>query len=543
MANTPIIQNSVPVKYDPRVVVNPSAPDRVPHLPAQILYLIAKALPQPKSVLSLALANKETWEYLQPALFESEVTYEARLAQRYGGGSSSSLQQHYGKRLESDSEDDHSENHENDVSETDDSDQYPEAMEAVCQHGRTIGQCDECEERINLDDRTFESPLPDNLLFTDRRMTALHWACMQGASALPVALKALCAAQKHQPSYINGVGLQERKYRDETREDGKLVPADLPPPIFLAAAHGNVAVCKALIDAGCDLDIVQGQAKCEDWGDDESDVENEDEAIGEPVISYKIHKACVASEFLGLDCVCQWGRSGVITSVNGCQSVGHVAIQYGKIDILKTLLRSGLNTQLGLVPLMQYAVVEGNFAAAQALLDHDASLIHSRFCGQTLMHFVPFMKQKEGRSLRHGRVQGMIEYLLERGVELDGRSDFEENATFSTSEMTALQSTLGYVYSVNTLSVPEVIPALYAAEVLINMGADWNQTLSRSTNDILDMSIVRSVLLLENMAIFPPAGQDHDEKARAEYREFRKAWGRVGWPWIFRVGRYLGMEF
>ena len=80
--NAPIIQRSVPVRYDPRVVVKPSPPHRVPHLPVQILYLVAQALPQPKWVSNLARVDKESWVYLQPALYECEVTYEARIAHK-----------------------------------------------------------------------------------------------------------------------------------------------------------------------------------------------------------------------------------------------------------------------------------------------------------------------------------------------------------------------------------------------------------------------------------------------------------------------------
>lgn len=83
--NTPITQRSVPVRYDPRVVVKPRPPHRVPRLPVQILHLIAQALPQPKWVFNLARVDKESWEYLQPGRYECEVTYEAEIADKLPG--------------------------------------------------------------------------------------------------------------------------------------------------------------------------------------------------------------------------------------------------------------------------------------------------------------------------------------------------------------------------------------------------------------------------------------------------------------------------
>lgn len=93
LAYTPIIQNAIPVRYDARVEVKPCEPTHVPCLPLDILYHIAKALPQPKQVFNLALASKDTWEHLQPAFYECEVTYEARLTRKYGDESSTSLRQ------------------------------------------------------------------------------------------------------------------------------------------------------------------------------------------------------------------------------------------------------------------------------------------------------------------------------------------------------------------------------------------------------------------------------------------------------------------
>ncbi|KAJ0103820.1 hypothetical protein J7T55_000447 [Diaporthe amygdali] len=206
--------SAIPARYDPRVVVIPCAPGRVPDLPVQILYLIAQELPQPKSVFNLAIASKGTWDYLQPALYQCEVTYEARLIHKYGGGTSEKAAQ---------------------------------SNEPSCHE-----QCGECQGRINLDDRTFESPAPENLLCTDRRITALHWASMQGESALPVALKAIRSALKHQPSYIDAGHVAIQYGNTEVLElllrNGLNIKLGRLALIHFAVMEGNLAAVKALLN-------------------------------------------------------------------------------------------------------------------------------------------------------------------------------------------------------------------------------------------------------------------------------------------------------
>lgn len=146
---------------------------------------------------------------------------------------------------------------------------------------------------------------------------------------MPVALKALRSAQAHQPFYIDGVGLKKRKYGRSYVEHFR---AELPPPLFLAVAHGNVAVCKALIEAGCDVNLLQGQSVC--------GIPLRDE------VNFKIHKKCVRlKRRFGstLKCVCQWkGDSGSFNDNDapGCQTAGHVAIRYEKAEMLNILLKN-----------------------------------------------------------------------------------------------------------------------------------------------------------------------------------------------------------
>lgn len=82
----PTVQNSISVWYSSRVQVKPCSADRVPQLSLEILYLIAKALPRPKWIYNLAQVNKHCWHYLQPALYQCEVTYETKLKEHFGIG-------------------------------------------------------------------------------------------------------------------------------------------------------------------------------------------------------------------------------------------------------------------------------------------------------------------------------------------------------------------------------------------------------------------------------------------------------------------------
>jgi ankyrin repeat protein len=519
----PVTQNYIPARYDPRLKVEPCDPARVPYLPVEILYLIARALPQPKSVFNLALSSKETWEYLSPALFDCEVTFESRLSERYGGRSSDSLQQHFAKYLKGSFGD--AETEEIITTSPEESEQTLQASGKGCQHGKPTEQCDECGERIRPDSRTFESPMPDDLLFTDRRLTALHWACIQGPSALPVALKAIRSALAHQPSYIDGVGLMERLYRDSTMNDGELIPADLPPPVFFAAAYGNVEVCKALIEAGCNVNLLQGQSVCQDrslahgW---------------EPVMAFKAHKECGSSHGgMGLvwsvnrplPCVCQWfsfnPRFEPLFEAPGCQTAGHVAIRYEKSEMLEILLGGGLDVQKGLVPLINYAVAQGNVAAVKVLLEHDPSLFHRRWRARPLIQGVPFIRSRPGdKGTQDGRVRGMIEYLVAKGENLDSRADAVEDDGYYDSGMTALQIALERAIE-HDHYMPEVLDLLAAAELFIRMGASWTQPIPMGIDlEPFWDSVVQTVGILSDM--YP---LNESETARA--LENRKGWGRV----------------
>lgn len=537
---TRIIQSSIPIRYDPRVVVRPCEPDRVPYLPVEILYQIAKALPQPKQIFNLAMANKGTWEYLQPALYGCEVTYEARLAHKYGGGSSTRLGEHYEYEIRGEgvhfghldfgslshlgSDYDSESEGEEDTRTASATRRSAQGNNVTMPERATPCPCGICDRRINLDYRVFEAPMPqDSEQFNvTGAMTALHWASIQGASALPVARKAIRAAlAHHQPSYISGVDLIKRYYRE--RDDDAvslLVPVDLPPPLFLAVAHGNLELCRELIYAGAKVNLLRGQSRC---GNRYREREGLREVRQRPVMSFKVHEECVDAMFRRqAACVCNWGDNYFTFRV--CHTVGHVAIDFGRIEILAFLLQNGLDVQNGALSLIHYAVVCGNMAAVKAVLDHDPSLVNSRLEGRTPMHFVPFMRGLDGRDVRDGPLRDMVSYLLERGAVLDAPGERSHDVFISTGQSplaSAIQIGLAAGMrgqAIPLFESPQIFTVLHAAEVLINFGAEWPI--------ILD-TLLRMIILVEPQSNLRYSRGRMTSSERTVYREIRKAWGQI----------------
>lgn len=586
MAHTTIIQNAIPTRYDPRVTVKPCDPARVPYLPVEILYHIAKALPQPKQVYNLALASKETWEYLQPALYECEVTYEARLAHKYGGESLTSLEHYSGEQYlgafsdfgtsdqdgswdseydtqsdgdqhDNDWEDDdqsnegaqHGNDWESDI-QSEDSDPVGDDLTTQawrshqgriwrCPGSGIFGQCDECDGRIDIEKRIFKASMPegDDPIRIDGGMTALHWAAKQGASALPVAQKAILSALTHQPSYINGLKLQERHLPGSADDDDdndddefpRYIPADLAPPLFLAVAHGNVEVFKALLDAGCTVKLLQGQSVCgyrSCWGQD-------------TLTSFKIHEECMKGEFDPCVCECksEYCREDLVEEEPRiCQTVGHIAVRYEQPEMLKVLLQGGLNIQPPQpksLHLAQFAVRKASLAALKVLLDHDPSLAHSRLRHGTLLHSVRFIGQDAERSVRSELMRSTISCLLEHGANLDARADEEDEWSDDQSGTddrepggpTALQAALFVLETAVAASDPQLLPALDAAEVLISMGANWNQSVRPGLpGHILYQCLVRTITKTKCER---RRDKEPDNSHTALGVELRAAFGRV----------------
>lgn len=513
MAHTLIIQNAIPVRYDPRVKVKPCEPARIPCLPLDILYQIAMALPQPKQVFNLALASKDTWEYLQPALFWCEVTYEDRLAHKYGGESSLPSRQCSRSWAAI----------------------YQVESRPTCQGGGIADDCAECEGRIGLEERIFKArkPKKDNPFRIDGAMTALHWAAKQGPSALPVAQKVIRSALAHQPSYINGVNLQERRLcKPKQNVLKKYIPADLPPPLFLAVAHGNSEVFKALLDAGCAVNLLQGGSV--------DHYRSAWSTPGDPGTSFKIHEGCIKCGSFA--CIFEYKEKFdpldyLEAEPRFCQTAGHIAVRYEQPEMLKALLQSGLDIQPPQprsLHLAQFAVREANLDALKVLLDHDPSLAQIRLYHGSLLHSVRFIKRKAGRVVRERLMRSTSSCLLHHGVDIDARADeFDRNGiSRSVADekgrvgVTALQAAL-LVHETTPPNDPQISKALHAAEVLVRMGSDWNQRKrpGNTVGSILFMCLVRAVSKSDSeMWSEKMPGND---AFTAKYAEVRSAWGRV----------------
>lgn len=519
MDRTLIIQNSIPTRYDPQVTVKPCEPSRVPDLPLDIIYEIAKALPQPKQVFNLAMASKATWEYLQPALYECEVTYEARLTSKYGDKSSTSLHKYYEKYIGNDERGSVTEDEEDATSSADQSRDFTGSR---CQGDSTAGY--ECDGRISLEDRVFNTKFPDGERFdVNGALTALHWASMEGASALPVAQRAIRSALAHQPSYIDGLNLKVRYFCAGRCPDGRprFFPADVPPPLFLAVAHGNTAVLKALIDAGCDLGLSRGPETCST---------HTRRGVEKRLMSYKIHRECVEGKRGTEDClcVCEWTPRSNLSWAWPCQTAGQLAIEYGQIEMLDMLLRGGLNPRRGFLPLIHYAVLIGKIAAVKTLLDHDPSLIHSRMDGGTVLHTVCFMHQADDdRDIPEGQLRDMVSCLLERGADLEARKDIRTNYMGEGfGDLTPLQVALDFVDG--AALDDHVLTALHAAEAFISMGADWDQELDSLDFEgpILDFCVKKTVELMHTQ-LFDLGYDDATLDNQYKYLGFRKVYGKV----------------
>ncbi|POS74442.1 hypothetical protein DHEL01_v207165 [Diaporthe helianthi] len=483
MAPTGIIGNSVPVRYDSRVVVKPCQPDRVPHLPEDILFMIAKALPQPKQVFHLALASKNVWELLQPALYECEVTYEARLAQKY-----------------------------------------------------------------DMENRKFRVPLPklyDQFhIVGGSSMTALHWAALHGPSAMPVAEKAIRAALTHQqPSYINGLNLMKRcftPFQDYSQYLSRfeLVEeefADHPPPLFLAAAHGNLELLQALNYAGADMTLLLGRTIRRDiFG-------------SSALVCSKIHQQCFPSERWSAEkCLFeeQLGSEYAIARDGdflACQSIGHVVLEFEQTEMLQFLLQNGLDVQLGTRHLLHSAVLAGNLAAVKVLLAHDPSLVHTLHMGSTPLHVVPFMENKAGLHCSEEEVESMVSCLLEHGANLEATAEeFEIYSKYSEVGFAPLDSAfLRTRYArLNYSNGHGSLTALRAANVFLNKGARWLPPSSdghggplasrhdRSRFFILKTCLENAVLLVQNEY----AGDQDLRNSMfnsTRYRSLRKLWAQT----------------
>lgn len=442
--------------------------DRLPYLPVQVLYLIAKALPQPSQVFNLARVNKATWDYLQPALYECEVTYEARLVARFGDGS---INDGDGDNI--DTENDEEGN-----------------RRRNCAHGLVTPLCEACgqPERIAIEDKHFKSRLLDTQTqtrpndmashrlwnqFKTPGMTALHWACYRGEEALPVARKAIKAAKAHQPAYINGQGLRVRSFQIiEISRPCRF--GEIPQPLFTAVAFRNTKLCEELIEAGCNLNLLLGSRGSEGL------VESRD-------LLFQIHESCIRRPNSPFTCQSIVGD----LPLADCCTAGHVALYFKHIDTLGFLLDRELDPQIGLYPLMDQATSTYDLAAIKILLDRSPEMTTRRWDGLTCLHVLcgSSVGRAEKKTQLLQKLESVAAYLFQKGANL------EAQAGGWARGKSPLQFAIWlFTPSFNSdISDPD---NLYAAEVLINLGAVWNQPLTPtgSTDTILNYCVHEATL-------------------------------------------------
>lgn len=465
-----IIQNSIPAVYDSRVLIRSCNPDQVPYLPIQILYLIARALPRPRWVYNLARVNRETWYYLQPALFECEVTYEARLEERFGNGD---REDEWGECSERSGSGEEQGQNKEPTTRDDGSRGHPDQ----CRHGLRTALCEECGEKIAIEEHIFNEvrlweEMDCYLLASMWRrqyshLTALHWACKKGDHALPVALKAIRAASAHQPSYIDGVGLRLRQYGYTNDLFGTRIPllGEFPSPLFIAVEYGNQNLAEVLIEAGCNLNLIHPKEMC---ADDE-------------LVYFKIHESCMPAD----------GRQGSHwggETLANCQTAGHLAVEHNEPSILKLLLDRGLDPYLGTQPKLYTAILVGNIPAINILLDHSPESSQTRWLGVNPLHKLSFLGQLGMNRVQQEEVRTIASNLVQKGAMLE-----EETSDSSTpGPLTPLQFSL---QQMNAWQYDQG-PAPYVAEALIQLGSVWNQlsSSSGSLESILDHCISKATL-------------------------------------------------
>lgn len=475
LGTTHIIQNSIPVRYDRRVRVVPCSPDRVPRLPVEILYLFAQALPRPKWVYNLARVNKQSWYYLQPALFQCEVTYEARLKENFGIG-----------------DEDTSEECCIGWPDDDPADGCLCRCEGCLDFKITSKLGEKCGDQIAIEKVVFEATHRDYFWSSSRvgrqamrsDVTALHWACMKGADGVPAGLKAIRSASVHQPSYIDGVGLLLR--RGEVLPVGKPYPTrpqswvrlkeEIPPPLFLSVAFGNAELCEALIEAGCNVNLLRP---------DEADLEllRIRGEPREPVVLYKIHSNCGIMATGSQESDCPWFNTHFGYN---CQTVGHVALHNRKTYMLETLLEGGLDPCLGSESLIHMAVTCGDATAVEILLNRYPELGKLRWGTGShtplhLLYDVPQEKQNPQSSI----MLAIASYLIQSGADMEA----EARPSGFIDDFSYLGTPLQW-------SLQSGEQGISAAETLITLGSVWNKPFhpSMSREFILDHCISRATM-------------------------------------------------
>lgn len=495
LPTTPIIQNSIPARYDRRVRVVPCSPDRVPRLPVEILYLIAQALPRPKWVYNLARINKQSWYYLQPALFQCEVTYEARLKENFGDEVEHTLED-----CCVDSEDCR-------PGWPDDDSGCKCQCELCLNFNFALGE--KCGDQIAIEKVVFKAGnwthIEKQAMNSD--VTALHWACRKGADGVPAGLKATRSASVHQPSYIDGIGLILRR--------GDLLPCrdpsfplhgsswvrlteEIPPPLFLSVAFGNAELCEALIEAGCNVNLLRSGRP------DLQPLLEQGHVPREPVVLSKIHSNCGTIAAGSEESVCQWYDTHFSYH---CQTVGQVAVYYEKSYMLEYLLEGGLDPYLGTWPLMYMAVDHSDAVAVKFLLNRYPELSKLRQGRvSTPLHELHRI-HRERDNPQPSIMLAIARCLIQSGADMEAEAHDGDYSELGTPLQWSLQvADFGHSGE----------QGIRAAEALITLVSVWNKPFrpSMPRRFILDHCISRATISM-------PGSQDWFGEAFALERRLR----------------------
>lgn len=242
----------------------------------------------------------------------------------------------------------------------------------------------------------------------------------------------------------------------------------------MAVAFGNVDLCKALIQAGCNVNLIQPGENC-------SGV-----SLYEIGTIFKIHDKCTSRTSCDWD-VIQWAP---------CRTAGNVALIHNRPALLNLLLDGGLDPHLGRESLIHEAVLRGNRSATRLLIDRHPEL--SRFQDElrdcrTPLHELSrilFWSEPWKRPPR-GLFKGIASDLMEKGANLEAIFiPSERHGRLGTPLQYALQiADENYWYWRGN--------PLYVAEAFIQLGCVWRQPVSpeRPNESILDHCISRATLV------------------------------------------------
>jgi len=165
-------------------------------LPLDVLSAISECFDSPRDVYAMARCSSSLWAILERVMWEKEVLWNFPHANRASDGRG-------------------------DISEAQ---AFDTNIVDFCEHGYLSGK------------------------------SAIAWAVTRGD--MEVVRRAIAAAQKLNPSYLDGLGHDlEITLQDAEDDESPPITDTVPSPLHLAAYLGNIAMAELLLDAGCQVNI------------------------------------------------------------------------------------------------------------------------------------------------------------------------------------------------------------------------------------------------------------------------------------------------